>query len=62
MSNSFQEGRDAYCDCKELSDNPHVNGTPEYADWKQGFQQAKQNDPLAPDDEIDETDEADGEY
>lgn len=45
---AFFDGKDAYSDDKNLSDNPHAEGTAEHADWKRGWISAEKNDPFAP--------------
>jgi len=41
------EGRVAYSDDKEKTDNPYTEGSPEHSAWHAGFDEAAANDPLA---------------
>ncbi len=42
----YQEGRDAYSDDKDLSDNPYLGGE-KARNWADGWEYAARNDPLA---------------
>lgn len=47
----FDEGRLAYCDGKELTDNPYADESRVWNWWRQGWLNAKRRDPLRDDDE-----------
>lgn len=49
MTKAYDEGREAYCDCKGLTDNPYDLDTKEGKDWNQGWVDAEDNDPLKDD-------------
>ena len=44
----YEEGREAYSDDKSLDDNPYGVGTNAHAHWANGWNYAKENDPLSP--------------
>ena len=45
---AFFNGKEAYSDDKNLSDNPHTVGTSQHTDWERGWRNAEKNDPFAP--------------